>query len=56
MIVSSQVLDNFIVKLFGHSYAIDWLHFGLAVTKPDGDFASTTVISLGFVLCCIICN
>jgi len=55
MIVSAQVLDNFFTKMMGYSSGFDWYNIDLTFTNAQGLFETKTVISIGFLTCCIIC-
>jgi hypothetical protein len=68
MIVSAQVLDDFIVHVFGTSYALDYASFtGVRATSPHGDAGDgniwfnaagqpiNTVISLGYLVSMALC-
>ncbi|EDQ87491.1 uncharacterized protein MONBRDRAFT_37937 [Monosiga brevicollis MX1] len=68
MIISARVLDKFIGKIAGHSYALDYVHWGFVKSTDDadhpwcaGDLTSegcedlTFVISVGFLICMAIC-
>ncbi|KAA0168848.1 hypothetical protein FNF27_02010 [Cafeteria roenbergensis] len=69
MIVSAQVLDDFIIHIFGTSYAFDYADFrGIRATVPHGADPNgqvwfdpvthdpvATVISLGYLLSMLLC-
>jgi len=54
MIVSSQVVDNFLIKCVGQSYALDYSKLEW-VTTGEERFEGHHIISLGFLINLIIC-
>lgn len=59
MIVSAQVIDNFFVFLFNHSWALDYAA-GEFITSAEGNYTdpwggTLTVISVGFCVSMAIC-
>eukprot|EP01127_Copromyxa_protea_P014462 TRINITY_DN4031_c0_g1_i1.p1 TRINITY_DN4031_c0_g1~~TRINITY_DN4031_c0_g1_i1.p1 ORF type:complete len:537 (+),score=66.73 TRINITY_DN4031_c0_g1_i1:170-1612(+) len=59
IIVAAQVMDDFLIFLFGHTYGVHFVptYAWLDVTAVNDKIfdGETYVLSLGYVLCCMIC-